>query len=139
MRLWRESAAYKREEEAERIGELIGAGYAEDRGQMTPERRAYPLELFRLEVVRGDYFRRDGLRVHGGENGSSPCSNYPAVRWTAQDKGSRRFLQTAQVSSHCCAPASAGFFSLSASSSASRSSAGLTRPLCLKKSAPERS
>lgn len=83
MRLWRESAAYKREEEAERIGELIGAGYAEDRGQMTPERRAYPLELFRLEVVRGDY--------------------------------------------------------LSASSSASRSSAGLTRPLCLKTSAPERS
>jgi hypothetical protein len=72
MRLWRESAAYKREEEAERIGELIGAGYAEDRGQMTPERRAYPLELFRLEVVRGDYFRRDGLRVHGGENGGAP-------------------------------------------------------------------
>lgn len=80
MRLWRESAAYKLEEEAERIG----AGYAEDRGQMTPERRAYPLELFRLEVVRGDY-------------------------------------------------------SLSASSSASRSSAGLTRPLCLKTTLPERS
>jgi len=36
MRLWRESAAYKREEEAERIGELGGAGYAEARGQMTP-------------------------------------------------------------------------------------------------------
>ena len=71
MRLWRESAAYKREEEAERIGELIRAGYAEDRGQMTPERRAYPLQLFRLEVVRGDYFRRDGLRVHGGENGGA--------------------------------------------------------------------
>jgi hypothetical protein len=70
MRLWRESAAYKREEEVERIGELIGAG---------------------------------------------------------------------QVSSHCRAPASAGFYSLSASSSASRSSAGLTRPLCLKTSAPERS
>ena len=103
MRLWRESAAYKREEEAERDGELIGARYAQDRGPMTPERRAYPLELFRLEVVRGDYFRRDGL------------------------------------SSHCCAPASAGFFYLSASSSASRSSAGLTRPLCLKTSAPERS
>ena len=84
MRLWSESAAYEREEEAERIGELIGAGYAEDRGQMTPERRAYPLELFRLEVVRGDYF-------------------------------------------------------LSASSSAARSSAGWTRPLCLKTSAPERS
>ena len=32
MRLWRESAAYKREEEAERIGELFGAGYAEDQG-----------------------------------------------------------------------------------------------------------
>src|SRR5688500_9369904 len=31
------------------------------------------------------------------------------------------------------------FFSLSASSSAARSSAGLTRPLCLKTSAPERS
>ncbi len=41
MRLWRESAAYKREEEeAGRIGELIGAGYAEDGRQMTPERRA---------------------------------------------------------------------------------------------------
>ena len=33
MRLWRESAAYKREEEAERIGELNGAGYAEGRGR----------------------------------------------------------------------------------------------------------
>ena len=32
IRLWRESATYKREEEAERIGELIGVGYAEDRG-----------------------------------------------------------------------------------------------------------
>jgi hypothetical protein len=99
MRLWRESAAYERGEEAERIGELIGAGYAEDWVQMTPERRAYPLELFRLEVVRGDYFRRDDLRVHGGEsgeNGSSPYPNYLAVRWTARDKGSRRFLQTAQ-------------------------------------------
>ena len=84
MRLRRESPAYKREGEAEHIGELIGAGYAEERGQVTPERRAYPLELFRLEVVRGDY-------------------------------------------------------SLSASSSASRSSAGLTRPLCLKTSEPERS
>ena len=84
MRLWRESAACKREEEAERIGKLMGAGYAEELGQRTPERRAYPPELFRLEVVRGDYF-------------------------------------------------------LSASSSASRSSAGLTRPLCLKTSAPERS
>ena len=61
MRLWRESAAYKRGEEAERIGELTGAGDAEDWGQMTPERRAYPLELFRLEVVRGDYFRCDGV------------------------------------------------------------------------------
>ena len=36
-------------------------------------------------------------------------------------------------------PASAGFYSVSASSSAARSSAGLTRPLCLKTSAPERS
>ena len=72
MRLWRESAAYEREEEAERIVELIGVGYAEGWGQMTPERRAYPLELIRLEVVRGCYFRRDGLRVHGGENGGAP-------------------------------------------------------------------
>jgi hypothetical protein len=44
MRLWRESAACKREEEAERIGELVGVGYAEGRGRMTLERRAYPLE-----------------------------------------------------------------------------------------------
>jgi len=50
MRLWRESAAYRREEEAERIGEPSGAGYVEDRGRMTPERRACPLELFRLEA-----------------------------------------------------------------------------------------
>jgi hypothetical protein len=62
MRLWRNSAAYKRVEESGRIGELTGAGYAIERGQMTPERRAYPLELF----------RRDGLRVHGGEDGGAP-------------------------------------------------------------------
>jgi hypothetical protein len=37
-----------------------------------------------------------------------------------------------------CAPAS-GDFSLSASSSAARSSAGLMRPLCLKTTTPERS
>lgn len=37
----------------------------------TTERRAHPLELFRLEVVRGDYFRRDGLRTDGGENGGA--------------------------------------------------------------------
>jgi len=83
MRLRRESAAWKREEEVERIGELVGAGDAEEQGRMAPERRAYRLEFFRPEAVRGDY--------------------------------------------------------LSAASSAARSSAGLTRPLCLKTSAPERS
>jgi hypothetical protein len=33
MRLWRESRADEREEEAERIGELVGAGYAEAWGR----------------------------------------------------------------------------------------------------------
>lgn len=61
---------------------------------MTPERRVYPLELFRLEVVRGDYFRRDGLG---------------APNKTAAQVGEKAGRMRAMGSSRRCAPGATGF------------------------------
>ena len=66
-----------------------------DEGRLAPEQLLDALELFRREVVCGDYFRGDCFRVHG-EKRRRPCSDCWADRRTAQDKGWRRFLQTAR-------------------------------------------